>query len=350
MKNWRRIAVGPETPILSVIQVIEAESAQFALVVGDDGRLLGTVTDGDFRRGILHGIPLDSPVTGIMNDSPRVGTRDTDRSDVLAVMRADQIRHMPIVDDAGCVVGLETLDELIAPKRRDNWVVLMAGGAGTRLRPLTHDTPKPLLEVGGRPILETIVRNFVDHGFHEFFISVNYKADRVSEHFGDGSRLGAHIRYLREESSLGTAGALSLLPERPQHPLVVMNGDILTNIDFPRILDFHSEHDAAATMCVREHDFHIPFGVVEMNVHKFLSIKEKPVQRFFVNAGIYLINPEVLDFLPRSEPLDMPVLFERAKERLGNVFVFPIREYWLDIGQADDFARANHDYTVFFEA
>ncbi len=349
MENWQRILVGPEMSILSVIRVIEAETAKFALVVGDQGRLLGTVTDGDVRRGILRNISLESPVTEIMNDSPRVVTGDADRADVLAIMQADQIRHMPIIDGDGQVVGLETLEDLVSPNRRDNWVVLMAGGRGTRLRPLTQDTPKPLLKVGGRPILETILRNFVGRGFHTFFISVNFKADRVQEHFGDGSRFGADIRYLKEDKSLGTAGSLSLLPRRAGHPLIVMNGDILTNIDIPSVLDFHREHAAVATMCVREHNVQIPFGVVEVKAQQFVSIREKPVQRSFVNAGIYLINPEVLDLLPKNQPLDMPELFERVRERLGNVVVFPVREYWLDIGQADDFAQANDDYTAFFE-
>jgi NDP-sugar pyrophosphorylase family protein len=225
----------------------------------------------------------------------------------------------------------------------------MAGGLGSRLQPLTDDCPKPLLKVGGRPILETIMLGFMEHGFHNFHLSVNYKAEMVEAHFGDGSRWGANIRYLRETTKLGTAGCLSLLPERPERTFFVMNGDLLTRVNFERMLAFHHENRSMATMGIREHEFEVPYGVVEMKNHRLLGLKEKPVQRFFVNAGVYAFEPETLDCIGSGEPLDMPEFFERIMARDLEASVFPIHEYWLDIGRHGDYDRANGDFLRHFE-
>jgi NDP-sugar pyrophosphorylase family protein len=227
---------------------------------------------------------------------------------------------------------------------RDNWVVLMAGGLGSRLRPLTDECPKPMLRVGNKPLLETIIETFIEQGFRRFFISVNYMADTIKEYFGDGSRWGAEIQYLEETSRLGTAGALSLLPEKPQAPLLVMNGDLLTKINFRQLLDFHREHHAQGTMCVREYEFQVPYGVVKMDHHRITGFEEKPIQRYFVNAGIYVLEPQALQHIPHGVFFDMPSLFQTLMADRQEAVVFPIREYWLDIGHMADYDRANGEF------
>jgi dTDP-glucose pyrophosphorylase len=348
MKSLSDILITPADTILTALQIIEAGSVQIALVVDPERKLLGTVTDGDVRRGILRGVKLDEPVARVMNANPVV-TRHADGSDeALRTMRRLEIHQLPVVNADGQVVGLERLDDLIRPLSSDTWVVLMAGGIGARLLPLTEVTPKPLLPVGGKPLIETIIGNFIDQGYHRFFLSVNYKADMFKDHFGDGSALGVRIDYLHEQTALGTAGALGLLPERPTEPIIVMNGDLLTSVDFSHLLRFHRDHGGAATMCVRDYSFQVPYGVVNIDGHRLAGIVEKPVQSFFVSAGIYVLNPDVLDLIPRQGSFDMPQLFEAATAAGHDTLVFPIREYWMDIGRFDDLERARTEFDKVF--
>lgn len=348
MKNWEQTLLPPSASLREAIETIDASAMQIALVVDESRRLLGTVTDGDIRRGILRGIALDQPIDRIMNAQPTVARSDEPREQVLANMQRKQLHRIPIVDEQGRVVGIEFLEELIQPHLKENWVVLMAGGLGSRLRPLTNDCPKPMLKVGNKPLLETILENFIEYGFRHFYISVNYMAEMVKEYFGDGSRWGVEIRYLEEDQKLGTAGALSLLPDRPSAPLLVMNGDVLTKINFRQLLDFHAGHHSQATMCVREYDFQVPYGVVRIDNHRITGIDEKPVQRFFVNAGIYVLDPQALNAIPAGDYFDMPTLFEKLIAQGAETVVFPIREYWLDIGQLADYDRANGDFMQVF--
>lgn len=348
MKEYRNIKVESITSIRQTIQLIDASARQIALVVDELGRLAGTVTDGDIRRGILKGIGLDEPVSLIMNTSPNTCRNDDDREAMLTRMKITGLHHMPIVDENGILVGLETLDELLLPVKRDNVVVLMAGGLGVRLRPLTEDCPKPMLKIGGRPILETILLNFIEHGFRRFYFSVNYKSEVIIDYFEDGSRWGVDIQYLHETNKLGTAGALGLLQDRQNMPILVMNGDLLTKVNFSQLLDFHKVHKASATMCVREYDFQVPYGVVKIDNHRISGIDEKPVHRFFVNAGVYVLEPEVLEVIPKNSLLDMPKLFETLIEQGRGATVFPVREYWLDVGQLADFDRAKGEYQDVF--
>ena len=343
MADWRRSVVSPGATIKETIRTIDEGSLQIALVVDESQRLLGTVTDGDVRRGLLRGVSLDEAATSIMNPHPRVAAPGQSPSVILALMKEGLLHHVPLVDAQGHLVGMEVLDELLAPTR-DNWVVLMAGGLGNRLRPLTEDTPKPLLKVGQKPILEDILENFIEHGFRRFFLSVNYKADMFKAHFGDGSRFGVQISYLEEPKRMGTAGALSLLPKKPDRTIMVMNADLLTKVSFSHFLDFHRSHGAAATMGVRHYELQVPYGVVRMTNHRISDIEEKPVQKFFVNAGIYALEPEVLDLIPANEFFDMPGLFERIIAAGKETVAFPIRAYWLDIGQVSDLERAISDF------
>lgn len=344
MKSWKQVVIPPEMPVLEAIRIIDTGALQIALVVDSDMKLLGVATDGDVRRGILRGIRLEDPVEHIMSRDFSFARKDSGRESILSLMRQKELRHIPILDEQGRIVDLCLLMDMVAPAERKNSVVLMAGGLGSRLRPLTNDCPKPLLKVGGKPLLENIIESFAGYGFKRFFISVNYMAEMIKDYFEDGAKLGVSISYLWEHKRLGTAGALSQLTAHPEESFFVMNGDLLTQINFDHLLDFHLQHKAQATMCVREYHYQVPYGVVRAEGEILSGIDEKPVQTFFVNAGIYVLEPMVLRFIPENSFFDMPTLFEKLIEKGHKTTIFPIREYWLDIGQMDDLKRANRDY------
>jgi dTDP-glucose pyrophosphorylase len=347
MKSIPDHSVTETTSILETIRVIGDGSLQLALVCRD-GRLLGTATDGDIRRAILASVPLDSPISTVMNRSPITSPVGTSNSAALNLMRRHSIHQLPIVDTEGRVVDVKLIDDLALAKQSDHWVVLMAGGLGSRLKPITDDIPKPLIRVGDRPILETVLSGFVKAGFDKFFISINYKAEMIREFFGDGSAWGVEISYLEEKERLGTAGALALLPERPRRPFFVMNGDLLTTVNFEQMLQYHRQHQAFSTVCVREHSVTVPFGVIDFDDHRLLGIREKPTQKFFVNAGVYLLDPGVLDHLVANEAVDMPALIERTIAHGKQSVVFPLREYWIDVGRLDDLQRASDEFQRIF--
>ena len=349
MKDWKKVLVTPETTIRDTINIIDEGALQIALVVDENNHLLGTVTDGDVRRSILRSVLLEEPVHLIMNANPVVASDKSSRSEIMTLMRKKTLHQIPIVDAGGKVMGLLSFESLIRPFSRDNWVVIMAGGEGVRLRPMTEDSPKPMLKVGGKPIIETIIENFIEFGFRRFFFAVNYKAEIIEDYFGDGSDWNVQIEYLREEAKLGTAGALSLLPEKPNAPIVVMNGDILSRINFEQLMNFHQEHHAAATMCVREYDLQVPYGVAEVDSYRLIALEEKPVQRFFINGGIYVLDPEVLEHIKPDSYCDMPTVFNSLIAEKAETVVFPVREYWLDLGQMEDFSRAQIEFSKVFK-
>ncbi len=329
---------------MEAIEKLNASGLQIALVVDGDGRLLGVVTDGNIRRAILDGRNLEEPVATIMTVNPKCVRETVSRAEMGRLMLRHSVHHLPVVDEAMKVVGLVTLDELFGANERPNWVVLMAGGLGKRLHPLTKDCPKPMLQVGGKPILESILEKIAASGFRHIFISVNYKAEMIKDFFGDGNRLGLNIDYLHEEEPLGTGGALTLLPERPEAPLVVMNGDLLTNLNFDTLLRFHETQASVATMAVREYDFQVPYGVVDIDGTQIKGIIEKPLHKFFVNAGIYTLSPEVLPYIPANTFFDMPALFDRLIADKKPVAAYPLHEYWLDIGRLEEFERAQTEW------
>lgn len=341
MTSWRSVLIPPTTAVLEALTRLDSSALQILMVVDQKDKLLGTLTDGDIRRGIIHGVSMDAPVERIMQRSPTTAGPGESRERLLSIMRPLKLRQLPILDGAGRVIGLCTLDDLLTEEpQRDNWVVLMAGGQGQRLRPLTESTPKPLLKVGEKPLLETILEKFLVQNFRKFFISVNYKAEMIREHFGDGSRWGVEIRYIEEDGPLGTAGPLGLLPEVPELPMVVMNGDLLTDINFGAMLDFHREQGALATMGVREYDVQVQFGVVETEHGRITAINEKPVHRFLINGGVYVLSPAALGYVPKGQALDMPQLFNGLAQNGKHTVVFPIFESWLDIGRIEDLQRA----------
>jgi dTDP-glucose pyrophosphorylase/CBS domain-containing protein len=348
-KEWRATLVRDDATIREAIRAIDESALQIALIVDTEQRLVGTVTDGDVRRGLLRGTALDAPVADIMNRDPIACPVALGRDAALTVMRGSDVKQVPLIDDSGRVVGLELIGDVIKRVERKNWVVLMAGGLGQRLRPLTEDCPKPMLPVGGTPILEIILKNFVRQGFDRFFLAVNYKAEMVRRHFGDGSRWGVTIDYLEERDKLGTAGALGLLPERPREPLLIMNGDLLTAINFGSMLEFHAEQQAMATMAVREHTVEVPFGVIDLADDYLAGLTEKPRYSWFINAGVYIVEPSVLDLVEPGLALDMPALFERVLKRNEKIAAFPVREYWRDIGRLEDLERAGVDYPGAFD-
>lgn len=349
MKNWHKVLLSQDGTVKDALTILDDVAARIALVVDGEGRLLGTVTDGDIRRGLLVGRGLDAAVAGVMNASPKTVSPDLGRAEALRSMNQLGILHLPIVDSHQKVVGLHVLSELLDDVKYDNWVVLMAGGEGRRLHPMTRDIPKPLVPVGGKPILETILNAFMEHGFHKFFISVNYLGEQIRSYFGDGRQWGAEIVYLHESEKRGTAGCLSLLPGIPDKPIFVMNGDLLTKVNFKSLLDYHNDNSSLATMCVREYSMEVPFGVVEIADSKIVGLEEKPVSSFFINAGIYMLDPKCLEMVPKSGAFDMTTLFNRLIEAQERVHSFPIHEYWMDIGRLADLERAHSDFGVHFQ-
>lgn len=334
--------------ILDAVKAIDVGAVGIALVIDDEGRLLATVTDGDIRRGLLRGLAVNLSVAEVMRREPAVVRREEGREAALHLMRKLTIHQIPVVDKAGRVVGLEWVDKLVGIEAQDTWVVLMVGGLGVRLRPLTDQLPKPMLPVGGRPLLETIIRNFADQGFRRFYLSVNHHREVVQEFFGDGSMHGVDIDYLIEDEPLGTAGALALLPKRPSGSFLVMNGDLLTAERFETLVRFHADNRAMATMGAREYNLQVPYGVIRSKGPQLLSIEEKPTENYFVNAGVYVISPEALEFVKPGKRLDMPDLFGSILAAGQRACVFPLQEYWMDIGRVDDLERARAEYETVF--
>lgn len=338
--NWRDAVLPPGATIGEAIAALDRSGFQIVLVADGDGRLLGTITDGDIRRGLLRGKTLDSAVEDIAHREPMVVPPGVASDAALQLMAANKIRQLPIIDPDRRIAGLHVWDELRTPAERPNLMVVMAGGKGTRLRPQTESCPKPLLPVGGRPILEHVIERARRDGIRRFLFSVHYLAHMIEDHFGDGSAFGVEIDYLREEAPLGTGGALSLITQRPGVPFVVSNGDVMTDVGYGEIIDYHVRHGAAATMAVRSHELRNPFGVVRTDGLDIAGFEEKPVVRSLVNAGIYVIDPSALDCLTHGEHCDMPALFERLRAQERRTIVFPLHERWLDVGRPDDLEQA----------
>jgi len=347
LTNWKEILIKPSDSLEHAIKVLHEGGLRIALVVDKHNKLLGTVTDGDIRRALINKLTMKSQITRVMKNDPIKVSKAFSTKELLKLMTSKGLIHMPIVDGNGILFDLKTIDHLIKNPTLKNPIFLMAGGFGKRLRPLTENIPKPLLKVGDKPIIETIIKQFIEQGFHEFYISTHYKSELIREHFKDGSQFGATIHYIHEEIPLGTAGSLGLLPsDIPNLPIIVMNGDLLTKVDFNNLLEFHKFSGADATMCVREYDIQVPFGVVEIKEGKIRKITEKPVQKFFVNAGIYVLNNNLIKKIDGRSYLDMPNFLENELDNQG-VNAFPVHEYWLDIGRIEEYKKGNLDAELF---
>ena len=339
-QSWHATLVFSNATIQQAIKSLEISSMQIVLAVSNSNKLIGTLTDGDIRRAFLNGFTLDSIITEVIQKNPLVVPPEIGREHILQLMQANKIRQLPVVDHEGTVVGLHVWDSIISPSSCENYMVVMAGGRGTRLLPHTENCPKPMLDVGGKPMLEHIIERAKSDGFYNFIISLHYLGSLVEGHFGNGSRWDVNIEYLHEESPLGTAGCLSIMQRQPTLPFIVTNGDVLTDIHYNDILDFHLRHNATATMAVRQHEIQNQFGTVKIKGIEIEEFEEKPVYRSHINAGIYVLNPEALYQLKGNVHCDMPTLFNRIKQNLGLTIVYPMHEPWLDIGEPDDLAEA----------
>lgn len=351
LKQHPGIVLPPQATLHQAMEVFTNQQIGIVLVASKDRVLKGIVVDFDLRRALLRGESMGSPIAKAMNAKPETILAGTPADEIAECFRRHPRAYIPVVDAAGRIVDVATLaDHISIPASHPNWVVIMAGGRGRRLAPLTETTPKPMMLIGDKPLLELVLERLVASGFRKFIFTVNYLADRIRDHFGDGSKWNIRIEYVAEPRELGTAGALSLITRDLGGSLIVMNGDLLTKVDFRALLEFHRTDKNLATLCVREYDLQIPFGVVELEGHKLRSISEKPVQRFFVNAGICVLEPKALAFLDKGAHRDMPDFLETLQgKRPGQIGCFPVQEYWLDIGRMEDYQKAVTEFDRHFK-
>ncbi len=339
---WRNSVLLETATIRDAVCCLDQVAIKIVLIVDASGKLAGTISDGDIRRSLLRGLGMNSPITKVIHRNPFVAPPDMTCETIMQLMVANKIQQIPVVDDQRHLVGLHLWDQIATPQSRPNIMVIMAGGKGTRLRPHTEHCPKPMLPVGEKPMLEHIIDRAMANGFSHFILAIHYLGHMVEDYFGDGTKIKARIEYIREPAPLGTAGALSLLGPQPEAPLLVTNGDVLTDINYGDLLDFHIRHQAAATMAVRVHEWQHPFGVVQTKGLDIIGFEEKPVVRTHINAGVYALSPQSLELLNSGESCDMPMLFERLQGNGQRTVAFPMHEPWLDVGRPADYATAQN--------
>jgi len=337
---WEKVLLSQNACIKDAIRCLDASSLRIVVVINKQGKFEGTISDGDIRRGLLKGLDLGSSIEGVTHRNALVVPPAFGRDMVIQLMRSNHLQQIPVVDEHQRVVGLHVWNEITTPPVRNNLMVIMAGGKGTRLMPHTENCPKPMVLVAGKPMLQHIIERSQQEGFNHFVLAINYFGHMIEEYFGDGARFGVKIDYLREPASLGTVGALSLFARQPEAPLVVTNGDVITDIRYGELLDFHVLYDATATMAVRAHEWQHPFGVVQINGVDIIGFEEKPIARMHINAGVYALSPSALDVLIQGEHCDMPTLFERLQAKHLRTVAFPIHEPWLDVGKPEDLKLA----------
>lgn len=336
-----RLCVKPDATVVEAMRAINDGGQAVAFVCGGRGRVLGLLTDGDLRRALLDGAGLDSRclLQAMRRDFASVRP-EAGRAEALDLMRARHIEQLPVLDAKGRLVGLHTLHNLLGATARPNVAVIMAGGRGTRLYPITQHLPKPMVTVAGRPILERLVLHLVGYGIRRIYLSVNYLAEMIEAHFGDGAAFGCEIRYLRETQPLGTGGPLALLPERPAHPMLVMNGDLVTQVDVARLLAFHEQGRFVATFGLRTHSIEVPFGVATVRGDRVVGLREKPTERLCVNAGIYVIDPALTELIPRDREFPITELFASCLRRRLPLGAHMIEDEWVDVGRPQELRRA----------
>ena len=340
---WLQAILPENSTIGQAIRNLDQVGIKIVMVVDKGNKLIGTISDGDIRRGLLNGLDLNDPLDRLVNYNALVAPPEMARDMVMQLMVANKIQQIPVVDDQQQLVGLHLWDEMSTLPARANLMVIMAGGKGTRLMPHTQNCPKPMVLVNGKPMLEHIIERGKLEGFNHFVLAIHHLGHLIEAHFGNGEWLGVKIDYLREQSPLGTAGALSLLNPRPDAPFVVTNGDVVTDIRYGELLDFHNRYQASATMAVRVHEWQHPFGVVKTQGVEVVGFEEKPVARSHINAGVYALSPEVLNELIAEAPCDMPMLFERLQAKAKRTVAYPMHEPWLDVGKPEDLLQANAD-------
>lgn len=338
-----KLILNKDTKFEDAISILDGNGNGVLPVVDETNKLLGLITDGDIRKAILNNkLNLEH----IVNKNPYKLNINSSKNQIVSFLKKIHRRHIPLVDDENNYIKMFTLDD-IDFNLKPNWVVIMAGGLGTRLGELTKDTPKPMLKVGVKPMLEHIIDMFVSHGFTKFMLSVNYKAEVVKDYFKDGSNFGIEVKYLEEKQRLGTGGALSLIDIKLDEPFFVTNGDVLSSLDYEELLNFHNKENSDATMCTRKDSYQIPYGVIEIdNENNIVSMKEKPTTEFFINTGIYVLDPKVLEYVPSGEFFDLPSLFDVLKINNAITKSFEITDYWVDMGQPSDYEKINEDLKV----
>ncbi|WP_027327685.1 nucleotidyltransferase family protein [Helicobacter pametensis] len=344
MQDIQKITISINSTIASAIRLFGSHDGLRLLIVKDqNNKFVGIITDPDIRKGLLKGLRLEDNIAPIINRSPIIANIHTPKNELLLLASQHNIHEIPLTDDRGEIQEIVSISSLIKPTFYSNPVVIMAGGLGTRLRPLTDTLPKPMLKVGNRPILQIILERFCQQGFKNIYLCVNYKSHIIEEYFQDGTKYGLNITYIKEEKRMGTAGALSLIPNLAED-FIVMNGDILTDIDFTKMLNFHRNHHSDATMGIRKYTTQIPYGVVTTKQNQIISIEEKPQLSFNVSAGVYIFSPKILPLIPPYQFYDMPTLFESLLAKKGyNTLSYLIEDYWIDIGRKEEYDRANSE-------
>jgi dTDP-glucose pyrophosphorylase len=330
--------------VRDAISCIESNKAGIVLILSNKGVLQGSITDGDIRRGLLKGFNLECPISKIIQRNVVVVSANVTSEEVKHLMVVKKLLQIPIVDAGFHVIGLHVWDDISKESTISNHMVIMAGGMGKRLLPITEKTPKPMLLIEGKPMLELIIERAKFEGFNRFLISTHYLAEIIEAYFGDGSQFGVKIDYLREKLPLGTAGALSKFNPLPNIPFVVTNADVITGIRYRELLNFHIQNVATATMAVRFYELRNPFGVVKTEGIEIIGFEEKPVTCSSINAGVYVLDPKALSSLTYNEYCDMPTLFERLREKSERVIAYPIHESWIDVGRPADLAQVNDLY------
>ncbi len=345
-----KLFIYPNNTIKEAMEVIEKGSKGIALVIDEKKRLIGTVTDGDIRRAILRGLALENSIETIMNNQFTFVTENYSQTLIKNLFEQKQINQIPVLNDNMNVVDVIYYHDIHQNPSKENWAVIMAGGLGTRLHPLTKDIPKPMLQVGAKPILETIIEQLKSYGFKNIVISLNYKGEIIKNYFQDGSGFGVNIKYINEKKRLGTAGAIRLAKEILTNSFFVINGDILTKLNFTQLMKYHLKHENFITIGTRKYQLEIPYGVVDINDERVKTLIEKPKKEYFINGGIYCLSPEIIDWVPENKYFDMTQLIDLCLSKKQKVGSFPITEYWMDIGQMEDYQQASVDYNNLFRS
>ena len=341
--DWHKAALTEKASIKDAIENLIASSLQIIVIIDSNEMLIGVINDGDIRRGVLRGLQLTDSIKEILNRNPVVVDEEVSPGSVIKLMNDNHFIAIPVVDKNRYVLGLHLLSEINLPVEKLNQIIIMAGGKGQRLLPKTQDCPKPLLPINGKPMLEHIILKAKDEGFSHFVIALHYLGDMIKEYFGDGSAWDIKIEYLNEDEPLGTAGAISLLKNKPELPVIVTNADIVSDVRYSKLLDFHNQHNKAhATMGVRLYETTHPFGVVNTNGVDIVSFEEKPILRSNVNAGVYVLEPKALDYLKKNQYCDMPSLFNLLQKKNLRTIVYPIHEAWRDIGHLEEYNNVNN--------
>lgn len=338
-KFWEKSILSCNLRVKDAIYNLNNTSLKLVIVVDENKKFFGTITDGDIRRALLQGVNLDSPILEVTNKNPIYASISLDKKNVLTLMKSNKINQVPIIDINRNIVGLHLAENLDSSINFSNKIIIMAGGKGKRLYPLTKNIPKPLVNVAGKPMIEHIIERAKIEGFNNFIISINYLGHMIQDYFENGDKLNVNIEYIKEDVPLGTAGGLSLIKSIPEEPIIVTNGDVFTDIRFSEILNFHNHHESAGTMAVKLHESQNPYGVVNIKGIEIIDLQEKPIVKNYINAGVYVLQPSVLNFLLKNNYCDMPSLFKKLKETNKKIIAFPMHEPWTDVGKIDDLKK-----------